>query len=208
MGYDWKISKYRGDPGFWSSPLAIKRHSCLSARGLAILEKAKIFIASTKAPIRGTREYASCYSDILQTLTMLGITDMMPVQVSAQIHKNERLAEIVDYTEKLLQERKAFTSGLTSPLDFTVDSGAVTALYYGCVYTTDPEVKSKAMRLMSECTFREGPWDGKSLVKLVQMCDTRNEGMQQSQLGNSTLPRWGSDMDCYRLFSALDLTEW
>ena len=136
-------------------------------------------------------------------LTMWGMVDMMPIQISVQSHKDERLSEIMDCTETLLLEIETFVSKLVLSLKFLVESGAITSLYHACVYTTDVEFKNKVIILMSECTFQKGPWDVKLLVRLLQVYNARNERMQRTQTGYQTLPRWVSNIGCHRMFCSL-----
>ncbi|KAH8893092.1 hypothetical protein GQ53DRAFT_122989 [Thozetella sp. PMI_491] len=208
MGYDSEITRHRGDPVFWSTPRAVKRHGRLLQRANDVLDRYKSFMTSANAPAPGTRESASCYQDFVHTVTMRGMVELMPPDISAQHQQANRLLEVVHYAEKLFREMRAIRQKLNSPLDFTVEPGVVAALYYGCVYTTDLELKERILGLLSECTAREGPWDGRSLVKVVQLCSKMDEQAGSLRAGSRSLTRWGSDMDCYRLFLALDITEW
>jgi hypothetical protein len=208
MGFEWETIKFRGQTAFWDSPHIAKRYAALVERGDNIHKLYKSFMDSKMAPRFGTREYASCCLNLVQIICMQGMINMLRVHPSQQSHTGVALADVVRYSERLLSSRRAFTNKLGSDIDFTVESGVVAPLYFGCVYTTNTALRTKALKLLSECDAREGPWDGKSLVKLMDTLGSVHNIMESPASDTSDLPRWGSDMDCYGLFSVLDITEW
>ncbi|KAH8653874.1 hypothetical protein BX600DRAFT_471791 [Xylariales sp. PMI_506] len=166
------------------------------------------FMDSPQAPASGTHPYASCCLDVVQVLCMGGMVNMMPVAMSAQSHTFDSIFEIVRWSERLYHARMAFTSRNGSALDFTVEPGVVAPLYYACVYAPEPELKATALELLSKYNVREGPWDGKALVEVIRRCNIKDQEAVLSDSQAKLLPRWGSDMDCYELFSELVITEW
>ncbi|KFA56259.1 hypothetical protein S40293_00048 [Stachybotrys chartarum IBT 40293] len=207
MSTDYEATAQRGNPDFWASPSVKQQHRALFKRGITILERYQAYMSSLDLSSIGPRERASYYQDLLQTFSMQGMIGMLPLPVNAQQHKRGTLGSIVHYAEKLLEEKKALATHTDACLDYTMEPGVTASLYYSWVYTDDPELKSKALRLMSESFGREGPWDGKALVKLAQVYNDRWI-TETSELSNTSSPRWGSSMDCLKLFASLRVTEW
>lgn len=203
MARDWEVRDHRGDAQFWSLPPVQVEHHCLSSRAQKISDLYEAFLASPKAPKPGTRERASSYLDMLQIKCMQSVIGMMPLLDSDQRLPNLPgilLLETIHYAERLHATRKAFTDKSDSPLDFTVEIGVVAPLYYAYVYATEPEHKAIILKLLSECTAREGPWDGKILVMLIELSSG-------PVVKVDALRKWGGSLDCRGMFPP-NITEW
>ncbi|KAH8891498.1 hypothetical protein GQ53DRAFT_746579 [Thozetella sp. PMI_491] len=211
MARDYETRNHRGDAAFWATPEIMLQHSCLISRANAMSATYLAFLAGPHAPKPETREYASSQLDMLQIKCMESVIAMMPLR-SRDCNESNISVTLLEgtlfYAEKLYDTRMAFTKNAYIPLDFTAETGIVAPLYFSLVYATDPEHKARIMRLLSSCTAREGPWDGRSLAKLIQRSCEASVLAEKTSSTVDPLRRWGGNMDCSGLFSALEVTSW
>ncbi|KAH8645792.1 hypothetical protein BX600DRAFT_477972 [Xylariales sp. PMI_506] len=210
MVLDSETSMHRGDRAFWSSQVIRDRHRQLSRRASSLGKWCKAFLASENGPKPGTREYAGCCQDILKILCMICSLQLMPLSLFEQQLSYEQLAEILHYSEILMLEWKSLTKKLLHPLDLTIEVGLVTALYWLCVYATDPGMITKALSIMSDCRSREGPWDGSSLADALKTeigIHEKSERIPAPANWYTRLPKWGSDTGCWGMLSLREISK-
>ncbi|KAH7311457.1 hypothetical protein B0I35DRAFT_64431 [Stachybotrys elegans] len=197
LGYDQATQTLRKEPGFWTSRVVSQRYRVLVERADSILEAYKAFMMSNKAPRPATRERAGIYHDMLQTATVRGTVMTMPFPSLADIKETDAMSEAVYYAEKLLLEKKAISKIVNSPLGYMVEPVVAIGLYYGFIFSPNPETKAKALSMFRENVIQEGPWDGRSLSQLLSLFNDMEGDWK------SVAQRWWSDIDCATLLSTM-----
>jgi hypothetical protein len=140
---------------------------------------------------------------MLQTKCMQSVIGIVPLLDSQQIIPNlpaVLLTETLRYAEKLHVTRKAFTEKGNLPQDFTVEIGLIAPLYYSYLYATKPEHKTWILKMLSESTGCEGPWDGRILDRLIK----KSSG-PVANIGSTH--KWGGKLDCYGMIPP-NITQW
>jgi hypothetical protein len=203
MSRDWQWRDFKHQPAFWVESCVQHQLSWLRQKGQWINLNLQAYLSSPAAPSKGTWEYYSICMDMLHTTSILAVIELMPVPpeehttiAHSSEFQNELLSKMITYGEEM---HAVHTSLGWPPPDISLETSIVGPMYWVYVYSIHPRDKKRAMKVLRETKQREGPWDAKQTLAMLEadsMChlDTHT----QKQHSHQTLRKWGGEENCYR----------
>ncbi|KAL7908486.1 C6 zinc finger domain protein [Trichoderma velutinum] len=194
MSRDWQWQGFKHQPTFWIENHVRQELSSLRQRGRFIGLSLQAYMSSPAAPRKGTWEYYSLCMDMLHTVSILAVIELMPVPpeehtivAQSSSFQNEILSKMIAYGEEM---HAVHTSLGWPPPDVSLETSIVGPMYWVYVYSVHSRDKERAMKILQETKQREGPWDAKQTLMMLKS-DTEN------QCSCQTLRKWGGDANCY-----------
>jgi hypothetical protein len=178
----WEMRGYKGNTTFWSDRTVQQEQQALRARGSKALEKYRAFMSSSQGPKPGSMEYSSGNLDMIHIISCRAIAERMPYRTNDQISlkliddfQESSCQEIVVLARRIQEDHKKAGRYSRQFPDFTIDLGLVAPMYFVWAYSSNPFTRNGAMNILEELYQREGLWDARSLLKVMQATCRENE---------------------------------
>lgn len=166
----WELREHRGDEAFWAQPRIRQELETLRQRGANIMSALELLWAGPHAPETGTWLSYSSQMDWLLVNSARTMIQLVPFGIESHVKMAQRpcfqdeLSQGVSFAAKL---HLAHGSKGKPPSDYTLETGIIALMYWSYVYSTRPEIKEAALRIMQESDRREGPWDSSNSLRFA-----------------------------------------